>query len=147
MTALAAAEDSRFEALDLEVSRIGPSYSVDTLEQLSTAHPEAELHFIMGADAAAGLGDWRQPERVVELARPAIARREGVALAEVLAVMRRLGVADRVNILEMPSFGVSSSLVRERAAAEMPLRYLVPDAVAELISDKRIYGGADGGIS
>ena len=89
---------------------------------------DTELVFVMGADAAVGLESWREPERVVELARLAVARRAGVSDAEVAAVMRSLGAEGRATMLEMPQFGVSSSAVRERAAAGRPLRYLVPEA-------------------
>jgi nicotinate-nucleotide adenylyltransferase len=101
---------------------------------------ETELVFVMGADAALGLESWREPARVVELARLAVARRAGVADAEVGAVLRSLGAADRATMLEMPQFGVSSSAVRERAAARRPLRYLVPEAVARFIEEKAVYG-------
>jgi nicotinate-nucleotide adenylyltransferase len=77
---------------------------------------------------------------VVELARLAIARRSGVADAEVGAVLRSLGAEERAAMLEMPQFGVSSSAVRERAAAGRPLRYLVPEPVARFIEEKGIYG-------
>jgi nicotinate-nucleotide adenylyltransferase len=93
----------------------------------------------MGADAALGLESWLKPERVVELARLAVARRAGVSDADIAAVLRSLGAEDRATILEMPEFGVSSSVVRERAAAGRPLRYLVPEAVARFIVEKGVY--------
>jgi nicotinate-nucleotide adenylyltransferase len=93
----------------------------------------------MGADAAVGLESWREPERVVGLARLAVARRSGISDAEVAAVMRSLGCEERTTMLEMPQFGVSSSAVRERAKRGRPLRYLVPDSVASFIEEKGIY--------
>jgi len=95
--------------------------------------------FVMGADAAVGLESWRAPEQVVGLASLAVARREGVSDTEVAATMRSLGCEGRATMLEMPQFGVSSSAVRERAAAGRPLRYLVPDGVAELIEARGLY--------
>ncbi len=139
MTRLAAAEDPRFSVSALEVERAGPSYTYETLELLAEERPETELVFVMGADAAVGLESWRNPERVVELARLAVARRAGVSDTEVAAVMRSLGAAGRATMLEMPQFGVSSSAVRERAAAGRPLRYLVPEPVARFIDEKGIY--------
>jgi len=139
MTRLAAAEDSRFTVSTLEVEREGPSYTYETLELLVREKGESELVFVMGADAAVGFESWREPRRVVELARLAVARRSGVAEADVGAVMRALGAEGRATILEMPQFGVSSSAVRERAATGRPLRYLVPEAVARFIEEKGIY--------
>jgi nicotinate-nucleotide adenylyltransferase len=139
MTRLAAADDPRFTVSTLEVERDGPSYTCETLELLARERGDAELVFVMGADAAIGLESWREPERVVRLARLAVARRAGVSDADIGAVLRSLGAGDRATMLEMPEFGVSSSVVRERAAAGRPLRYLVPEAVARFIAEKRIY--------
>jgi len=139
MTRLAAADDSRFSVSTVEVDREGPSYTYETLELLARERPGTDLVFVMGADAAVGLESWRKPERVVELARLAVARRAGVSDTEVSAVMRSLGAGGRTTMLEMPQFGVSSSAVRERAAAGRPLRYLVPEPVARFIEEKGIY--------
>ena len=139
MTRLAAAEDARFSVSALEVEREGPSYTYETLEALAEEQADRELVFVMGADAAVGLESWRRPERVVELARIAVARREGVSDAEVDAVMRSLGCEGRATMLAMPQFGVSSSAVRERAKQGRPLRYLVPQPVADYIEEKGIY--------
>jgi nicotinate-nucleotide adenylyltransferase len=139
MTRLAAADDPRFNVSTLEVDREGPSYTYETLEQLAQERGETELVFVMGADAAVGLESWREPRRVAELARIAVARRAGVSEADVSSVMRSLGADGRFTMLEMPEFGVSSSVVRERAAAGRPLRYLVPEPVARFIEEKGIY--------
>jgi nicotinate-nucleotide adenylyltransferase len=139
MTRLAAADDPRFSVSSLEVDRAGPSYTYETLELLGKQRGETELVFVMGADAAVGLESWHRPERVVELARVAVARRAGISEADVAAVLRSLGAEERATILEMPQFGVSSSAVRERARAGRPLRYLVPEPVARFIEEKGIY--------
>lgn len=139
MTRLAAGEDPRFSVSTLEVEREGPSYTYETLEALAEDRADTQLVFVMGADAAVGLESWRNPERVVELASLAVARRAGVSEADVAAVMRSLGCEQRATMLEMPQFGVSSSAVRERAKQGRPLRYLVPDSVASFIEEKGIY--------
>jgi nicotinate-nucleotide adenylyltransferase len=140
MTRLAAADDSRFSVSTLEVEREGPSYTYETLELLAQDRGDRDLVFVMGADAAVGLESWREPRRVTELARLAVARRAGISEAEVAAVLRSLGAQGGATMLEMPQFGVSSSAVRERAAAGRPLRYLVPESVARFIEEKGVYG-------
>jgi nicotinate-nucleotide adenylyltransferase len=139
MTRLAAADDSRFSVSTLEVEREGPSYTYETLELLAKESGDKELVFVMGADAAVGLESWREPRRVTELARLAVARRAGISDADVAAVLRSLVADGRATMLEMPQFGVSSSAVRERAAQGRPLRYLVPESVARFIEEKGIY--------
>ncbi|MDX6634737.1 MAG: nicotinate-nucleotide adenylyltransferase [Solirubrobacterales bacterium] len=139
MTRLAAASDDRFSVSSLEVDREGPSYAYETLEALAEERTDMKLVFVMGADAAVGLGNWREPQRVVARASFAVARREGISDEEVAAVARDLGCEERTAMLDMPRFGVSSSAVRERAKQGRPLRYLVPTPVAEYIEEKGIY--------
>jgi nicotinate-nucleotide adenylyltransferase len=138
MTRLATTDDERFVASTLEIEREGPSYTFQTLEAL-VEQGQDDLAFVMGADAALGLESWRNPQRVVELARLAIARRAGVSEAEVTSVLRSLGADERAEMLEMPEYGISSSAARERAKAGRPLRYVVPEPVARFIEEKRIY--------
>lgn len=139
MARLAAAEDPRFSVSALEVEREGPSYTYETLEALAEDRADTQMVFVMGADAAVGLESWRRPERVIEMASLAVARRAGVSEADVAAVLRSLGAEERATMLEMPQFGVSSSAVRERARLGRPLRFLVPDSVASLIEERGIY--------
>jgi nicotinate-nucleotide adenylyltransferase len=139
MTRLAAAGDELLEASEIEVARTGPSYSFRTLEILRDELPADELTFLMGADVAAHLEQWRQPERVVELARLAIAARPGTELDETEAALERLGASERAEFIRMPEIGVSSTRIRRRIAQGRPVRYLVPDAVAELIAERGLY--------
>lgn len=139
MTRLAATTSDGVEASEIEVERDGPSYTYETLELLAEQNPGREIWFVLGADMAAGLGSWKDPERVVELARLAVVPRPGVGMAAVTSSLERLGAAERAEILDMPLCGVSSTLIRERAAAGRPLRYLVPDPVVELIAERGLY--------
>jgi nicotinate-nucleotide adenylyltransferase len=135
----AAAEEPGVEASGLEVGREGPSYTYLTLEALRTEDPDRELVFLLGADMAAGLASWKEPERVLELARLGVVPRPGVGLGAVRSALERLGAADRAEIIEMPLCGASSTLIRERAAAGRPLRHLVPAGVERLIAERGLY--------
>jgi nicotinate-nucleotide adenylyltransferase len=139
MAELAAREEEGVEASDLEVHGEGPSYTYLTLERLRDESPDDELVFLLGADNAAGLGSWKNPERVAELARLGVVPRPGVGMGAVNSVLEGLGAAGRADIIDMPLCGVSSTSIRERAAASKPLRHLVPDPVAELISTRGLY--------
>ena len=139
MAGLAAATDPTLEASDVETSREGPSYAFRTLELLSDARPGAEFVFLMGADVAAGLEGWRDPPRILELARLGIAARPGTVLDEAEAAVERLGGAERAEIVRMPEIGVSSTGIRRRVAAGRPIRHLVPDAVVDLIAERGLY--------
>lgn len=139
MARRAAAEDDGLEASALEVEREGPSYTHLTLERLAEENPDRELWFLLGADMAAGLEEWKDPERVVELARIGVVPRPGVGMEAVRTSLERLGAADRAEIIDMPLCGVSSTLIRERTAQGKPLRHLVADPVVDLIAERRLY--------
>jgi nicotinate-nucleotide adenylyltransferase len=139
MAGRAAADEEAVEASALEVEREGPSYAFRTLELLAEDEPGRELWFLLGADVAASLESWERPERVVELARLAVVPREDVEMEEVRSALGRLGAADRAEIIQMPLCGVSSTMIRQRAREGRPLRHLVPDPVAELIGERRLY--------
>jgi nicotinate-nucleotide adenylyltransferase len=139
MARLAVAGVDRISVSDLEVCREGPSFAFRTLELLADELPGSELTFVMGADVAAGLERWKRPERVLELARVAIAERPGFDRSEVDESLVRLGAQGRVDRIEMPAVGISSSMIRGRIAAGKPVRWLVPDPVAQLIADRGLY--------
>ena len=139
MARLAADTDPALEASDVETSREGPSFAFRTLELLGEARPRDELVFLMGADAAAGLEEWRDPQRLLELARLGIAARPRAGLDEAEAALERLGAASRAEVVRMPEIGVSSTDIRERVAVGEPIRHLVPEAVAELIAERGLY--------
>jgi nicotinate-nucleotide adenylyltransferase len=139
MTRLAATDDERFLASTVEIDREGPSYTYETLEQLAEEGSDDRFVFVMGADAALGLESWCNPERVVELAQLAIARRAGIPDAEVASVVRSLGADAHCEMLDMPEFGISSSAARERAKEGRPLRYVVPEQVSRFIEERGIY--------
>jgi nicotinate-nucleotide adenylyltransferase len=139
MARVAAEGEDGVEASDLEVRRDELSYSYRTLELLADQDGGRELYFLMGADMAAGLASWKEPERVVELARLGVVPRPGVGLGAVDSALERLGASGRAEIIDMPLCGASSTTVRQRAREGKPLRHLVPDAVIGLISERGLY--------
>jgi nicotinate-nucleotide adenylyltransferase len=123
----------------VDVERPGQTYTVDTLAELRRADPDAEHVFVLGADQALQLGEWREPARVLELAPLAVAEREGVSFKVVRDVLAPFGDADRISTFSMPRVDVSSTDVRERVAAGRPYRFLVPERVAQRIAEAGLY--------
>lgn len=138
--------EAAFEGLDrvdvspVEVYRAGPSYTFETLEEIAAEYPESEIYLLMGADAARGFGGWKRPERVLELARIAVAPRPDVADEQVRAVFDRLGDGDRVELIDMPAVDLSSSVVRDRLATGRSVSDMVPADVLEIIDNEGVYG-------
>ncbi|HEX6867930.1 MAG TPA: nicotinate-nucleotide adenylyltransferase [Candidatus Limnocylindrales bacterium] len=139
MVERAIAGNPRFAADRRELDRPGRSYTVDTLESLSR-ETSSELALIISADSYLDFMSWREPRRILELARLIVAPRDGFPEAGPDFLAANLPHhADRATFLDGPHLQLSSSELRARAAAGRSLRYLVPDAVAGYISDHGLY--------
>ncbi|MEA2932017.1 MAG: nicotinate-nucleotide adenylyltransferase, partial [Actinomycetota bacterium] len=125
------------EASRLELDRGGPTYTADTLEQLVAVDPDRELFLIVGADVAADLSTWERPDVVARLATLAVVGRGGVGDSADL----RLSPMWRVEHVEIPRLEISSSDIRRRCAAGLPLDFLVPQAVITRIRALGLYAG------
>ena len=129
----------RMTASAIEVERGGASYSIDTVRSWRELNSEDELTLIVGNDAAAEFSSWREPAELLELARLAVVSREGESN---LLIVEELGAgfpgSDVVGVT-MTRVDISSSLVRERVAAGLPIDYFVPAAVAESIAAEGWY--------
>jgi len=135
----ATAADERFGVSRIEIDRDGPSYTVDTLRELRERSPGDELVLILGSDQAAALPAWHEPGEVMRLAAIAVAERAGTDRAR---VEDAIGGQVDLTFFEMPRIDVSSTMVRERAASGRPIRYLVPDKVANFIGAQSLYGAS-----
>jgi len=134
--AVAGNEQLDVSLVDAEVP--GPSFTVDTLSRLHDRCPGDQLTFIVGGDMAFSLPTWREPEAILELAALGVAEREGVRRADIVERLSYLGT-DNVRFFHMPRLDISSSQIRRMVAAGGPIRYLVPDAVADYIEREGLY--------
>jgi nicotinate-nucleotide adenylyltransferase len=144
---LAIAGDERLSVARLELEREGPSYTVETLRALRQATPDDDLYLIMGGDEAVALGSWHEPEEVLRLATIAVAEREPARREHVVAALATLGGGEGVTFFSMPRIDVSSTMVRERVATGRPIRYLVPEGIAEYIEKRGLYSAVKGSAS
>ena len=141
MTRLAIAADEAFELTLIEMERPGPSYTIDSVDELRRAYgDDAHLFLLMAADTLAQIDSWREPDALLERVEWAVGPRPGVPLPERSALEDRFGDrASRIHLLGGPSLDVSSTQIRERVAAGHAIRYLVPRGVEELITDRGLY--------
>jgi nicotinate-nucleotide adenylyltransferase len=142
MCEYAVAGDARFGVSRIEVDREGPSFTVDTLREMRSRAPDDELVLLIGGDQAAALTAWREPEEIMSLARVGVAERDEWRREEIAERLGALADPDQVLFFDMPRIGVSSTLVRRRAAAGRPIRYLVPDKVANYIGAQSLYSSS-----
>ena len=141
MVRAALAGDPYFEVSLIESERRGPSYTVDTLSVLQRQlGPQAELYLILGQDALADLPNWREPARIVQLARLAVAARPGCPRPDPAALERAVpGIRERIDVVPMPQVDISSTDIRRRVAQGLSIRFLVPAAVEAYIAAHGLY--------
>ncbi len=134
MVRLAVQGQSLFNASDIEVSRGGVSYTVDTLEQLKQLHPGDNLFLLIGMDNLTEFNTWKSPEKIVELAGLVVMTRPGFEPNGVLQEYRK-----KLTLCQVPEIGISSSEIRERVKQGKSVRYLVPQAVESYIHARKLY--------
>ena len=129
MVELATSSHDRFGVSDLEVQRDGRSYTFETLEALTSQWPDVRWTLILGTDAYADFGTWREPQRVLQLARLAVVGRPGVAAS---------GGPEAASVpsSELP---ISSTRIRTELKEGRSVRYLVPDSVLDYIAQRDLY--------
>jgi nicotinate-nucleotide adenylyltransferase len=151
MTRLAARDASRLPAAGAtppfavdgrEVRRRGPTYTADTLAELR-AEGHGDLVLLLGTDALADLPNWHEPRRLLELARIAVAAKPGAApFARALAAVEGVAPGARERVVPLrtvPPLDVSSTLIRARVRAGLPIGYLVPRPVERYIAHHGLY--------
>jgi len=132
MLCLAFAGKTNCEVDEQEIRRGGISYTVDTLRDYARRFPQAEFFYLIGADNVAKLPEWREATELARLAQFVVVPRPGDVDVPFPAPFR--GVR-----LEGFPLGVSSSQIRARVKAGLPIEQLVPSAVAECIRNNRLY--------
>jgi len=148
MVRIAAAGHPRLEVSDVELRRPGPSFTVDTLRALAAEHPGAELHLLLGWDAARELRSWRAPDEVLRLARLVVVSRPGYP-APAEPDLRAAGIdPGRVLLCDASTPDVESTDVRRLVEEGGSLAGLVDPAVEAYLRRHRLYAASpvkDGG--
>ncbi|MDQ4130938.1 MAG: nicotinate-nucleotide adenylyltransferase, partial [Actinomycetota bacterium] len=127
MVQLAVEDNAALRVNRSEIEREGPTYTADTLEELTSERPGAALYFLVGADAAAKLEEWHRVEKALELATFVAVTRPGYE------VERRGPILGRLERLEVPAIDISGSDLRRRFKAGEAVRYQLPRAVEDYV--------------
>ena len=133
MTVIATASNPDFTVSRVDIERGGPTYTIDTLNDIHAAHPNADLFFISGADAVAEILEWKNASELFSLAHFVAVSRPGHPLTV-------SGLPEEhVSLLEVPALAISSTDCRSRVSREFPVWYLVPDGVVQYIAKYHLY--------
>ncbi len=141
MVRLAIVDRPSFRVSTIEVDREGPSYTVNTLEELQSGPgSEDEIYFIVGWDSLADLPSWKAPERIIRLCHLVAVPRPGCFPPDLTSLETSVpGISERVILLDGPEVDVSASQIRERVARGLSISGLVPEAVERYIREHGLY--------
>jgi nicotinate-nucleotide adenylyltransferase len=139
MARIATAGNAAFAVSDIEATRPGPHYSVETLESIRREHSDDELFFLIGADSLADLPSWREPARIAKLATIVVVNRPGIEEVDSSRLPDFGPDANRLVSVAIPPVGIASSDLRRRLAERRSIRYMVPRGVEAYIDAQKLY--------
>lgn len=134
---VAFADNPKLALSDLEITRGGPSYTVDSLTELQMVQP-GEYWFLLGADSLKTLPDWKQPHRLVKLARLGAVLRPPAIENEIMARVPD-DFKPFVDLIHMKPVDISSTDLRDRMARRQNVSIWLPNEVTQYISKHRLY--------
>jgi nicotinate-nucleotide adenylyltransferase len=120
--------EAGFAASRVEIDRPPPSYSVETMEALCAAQPGTEFFFLVGEDNIPELNSWYRFEDLQKLVQFVVLDRTGEDVEYGYRAIRR-------------KIDISATTIRKRVASGQSIRYLVPEAVEEIIRRENLYRG------
>lgn len=132
MVSAAIAENPKLGVTDVEFHLPRPSYTIDTLHHLRSKHPDKEFSLILGEDNLEGFPRWKESDRILTNHRLFVYPRPNAADSP-------LRHHDHVVMVPAPMMDISATWIRQAVRDRKSIRYLVPDAVAEIIDRKGFY--------
>lgn len=138
LTRLAIADNPHFRASRIEIERPGKSFAFDTIAQFQRELGQVELFFIVGADSMEDILTWHRGAELFDWCRFVAASRPGYDLNRARERLTEAQIA-RVVWMDVPGLHIASRQLRARARGGQPIRYLLPDAVAQRIEELGLY--------
>ncbi len=142
MVKLAISGNDHFTSSDMEVTRVGITYTIDTINALEDAYGDGtKLYFIIGADSLMDVHSWYRAEDLLRKASFVAVTRPGFEDELILKEKQRLEELWKADIqlIEIPHMGMSSTMIRSRVKQGESARYLVPEPVLDFIREKGLY--------
>lgn len=141
MILLATDSNPCFEVSSLEITRIGITYTIDTMISLKDKYPEDELYFIFGSDILFELDKWKRIEELSRLCKFILLDRHSKEEQEIYKRIEELKSSYNIHIekVKSPIIDISSTEIRERVSKKISIRYLVPELVEKYILNNKLY--------
>lgn len=132
MVNAAIGDDYQFRSSDVEFNMPRPSYTIDTLTLLQEKYPEKQFHLIIGEDNLESFPKWKNHDKILEHFGLIVYPRPNSKESE-------LSKSENVRLIEAPEVDISATFIRKLVKEEKSIKYLVPDAVAEMIQSKGFF--------
>ena len=131
----------KFTLSDWELKQEGLSYTARTMTCLTEEYPDTEFYFLVGEDSLFEIETWVKPEVILSHCRLLVAKRDSRKYGNIITQARYIEEKyhTKVDFVAFPEVNISSSQIRERQAAGMTIRYLLPEAVREYIEQYHLY--------
>lgn len=141
MVRLAIAGKDNFKLSTVEIDRAGPTYTVDTMAELSRQlGPERELFFILGWDNLTQLPQWHEPSRLIKLCRLVAVPRVDFPPPDLASLEGAIpGLSQRVILLDSPRIDMNASEIRQRVGQGLSIAHLAPEPVEGYIIEHGLY--------
>lgn len=140
MIELAIAGQPDFAVDPRELSRAGPSYTIDTIQELQRTRPADRFTLLIGADQLPLLHTWHKIDTLLAQIAVAVMARPSAEPVGLARARERIGPpADHLSILSTPLIDISATVIRQRAGKGLAISYLVPPPVAAYIADQNLY--------
>lgn len=137
MTEIAIGENPKFAISSIDIDRSGPTFTRDTLLDFRKLYPDAELTFIAGADAIAGIDSWQHADDLPKLAKFVAVSRPGYTFEVPKSEHWRGDSA--ISLVEIEAMAISSTEIRAKVKAGISIQGLVPDSVLKFIEEHDLY--------
>ncbi len=137
MVQLMQKRNAKLSFSDMEITRGGVSYTVDTLGELQMVHP-GEYWFLMGADAISNFMDWKNPQRILRLCRLAVTIRPPFNKDD-LELQLPEEFRDKIDIIEMSPTEESSTTIRDRVIRGLPIQTMTTPEIVTYIRNNKLY--------
>ncbi len=136
MIELAIQNHQGFSVLDYEIHKKDVCYTIETLRwiQNESEYQSDDLYLIIGADSLLELETWKAPEEILDMMNCIVYQRPGFPVEKA-----KKQYLDKVQILEVPLIGISSSQIRERVNQKNSIKYWIPDSVKTYIDEQGLY--------
>lgn len=134
MVRLAIQDNAHFDLSEIEITRGGVSFTIDTLRELKAKHPDDQLFLLIGMDNLVDFHTWKSPERIVGLARVVVMTRPGFTTKDVPSLMK-----EEIRMCPVPEIGIASRELRKRVSEGKSIQYLVAESVRCYIEEHRLY--------